>query len=251
MKPDISAPGVEILAAYSPLVSPSMDPSDKRKVNYNILSRTSMSCPDAAGVAGYVKSFHPDWSPAAIKSAIMTTATPVKRTYDDMAGEFAYGSGNINPKQAIHPVLVYDITKQDYVQMLCNYGYSAEKIKQISGDNSSCHGTSERLLVKDINYPTIVVPILKHFHAKVRRTVTNVGFPNSTYKATLIHRNPEIKISGEPEVLSFKSLNEEQSFAVSVVAGEKSNQTLFSSSLVWSDGTHNVKSPIIVQIISL
>jgi len=251
MKPDISAPGVEILAAYSSLVSPSMDPSDNRKVKYNILSGTSMSCPHAAGVVGYLKSFHPDWSPAAIKSAIMTTATPVKGTYDDLVGEFAYGSGNINPKQAIHPGLVYDITKQDYVQMLCNYGYSAEKIKQISGDNSSCHGTSERSSVKDINYPTIVVPILKHFHVQVHRTVTNVGFPNSTYKATLIHRNPEIKMSVEPEVLSFKSLNEKQSFFVSVVSGEKSNKTLFSSSLVWSDGTHNVKSPIIVQIISL
>jgi subtilisin family serine protease len=87
---------VEILAAYSPLAPPTLDISDKRKFKYNILSGTSMACPHVAGVVAYVKSFHPDWSPAAIKSAIMTT-TPMKGTYDDLAGEFAYGSGNINP----------------------------------------------------------------------------------------------------------------------------------------------------------
>ncbi|MCI05047.1 subtilisin-like serine protease, partial [Trifolium medium] len=118
MKPDISAPGVDILAAYSPLAPPSGDPDDKRKVKYNIISGTSMACPHVAGVAAYVKSFHPNWSPAAIKSAIMTTAKPINGTYNDMAGEFAYGSGNVNPHQAVHPGLVYDITKQDYVQML-------------------------------------------------------------------------------------------------------------------------------------
>jgi hypothetical protein len=159
---------------------------------------------------------------------------------------------HINPQQAIHPGLVYDISKEDYVQMLCNYGYDTNKIKQISGDNSSCDGPSKRALVKDINYPAMVFPVRpyhKRFHVKIHRTVTNVGFPNSTYKATLIHHNPKIKIKVEPKLLSFKSLNEKQSFVVTVVGGAKLNETVYSSSLVWSDGTHNVKSPIIVQIL--
>ena len=75
MQPDLTAPGVTILAAYSPQGSPSNDPSDKRQVEYNIVSGTSMSCPHAAGVAAYVKTFHPDWSPSAIKSALMTSGT--------------------------------------------------------------------------------------------------------------------------------------------------------------------------------
>ncbi|RHN74669.1 putative cucumisin [Medicago truncatula] len=250
MKPDISAPGVEILPAYSPIASPSYYPSDKRQVKYNILFGTSMSCPHVAGIVAYVKSFHPDWSPAALKSAIMTTTKPVKGHYDDLAGEFAYGSGNINPQQAIPPGLVYDITKQDYVQMLCDYGYDTNKIKQITGDNSSCHQASKRSLVKDINYPAMVIPVYKHFNVKIHRTVTNVGFHNSTYKATLIHHNSKIKISVEPKLLSFKSLHEKKSFIVTVVGEAKSNQTVFSSTLIWSDGTHNVKSPIIVQRLS-
>lgn len=76
MKPDISAPGVEILAAYSPIASPSDIPQGTRAANYNLLSGTSMACPHVTAVAVYVKTFHPDWSPSEIKSAIMTTAWP-------------------------------------------------------------------------------------------------------------------------------------------------------------------------------
>lgn len=73
MQPDLSAPGVDILAAFSPIGSPSGNPADKRQVKYSILSGTSMSCPHAAAVAAYVKTFHPEWSPSAIQSALMTT----------------------------------------------------------------------------------------------------------------------------------------------------------------------------------
>ncbi|KAK7393142.1 hypothetical protein VNO78_21618 [Psophocarpus tetragonolobus] len=73
LKPDIAAPGVDILAAWSPNSPISMVIGDERKTKYNIISGTSMACPHVTAVAAYVKSFHPDWSPAAIKSAIMTT----------------------------------------------------------------------------------------------------------------------------------------------------------------------------------
>lgn len=73
IQPDVTAPGIEILAAFSPLASPSEAYGDDRSVKYNILSGTSMSCPHVAGVAAYLKSLHPSWSPSAIKSALMTT----------------------------------------------------------------------------------------------------------------------------------------------------------------------------------
>ncbi|XP_056168976.1 cucumisin-like isoform X2 [Syzygium oleosum] len=73
LKPDLVAPGNHILAAWS-LDSPvSMVQGDDRFVPYNIQSGTSMACPHASAIAAYIKSFHPTWSPAAIKSALMTT----------------------------------------------------------------------------------------------------------------------------------------------------------------------------------
>ncbi|KAK6139285.1 hypothetical protein DH2020_026963 [Rehmannia glutinosa] len=76
LKPDITAPGVEILAAYSPVAPVSSNYiSDERSVKYNVLSGTSMFCPSRCRGRYDVKSVHPDWSPSAIKSAIMTTAS--------------------------------------------------------------------------------------------------------------------------------------------------------------------------------
>ena len=73
MQPDISAPGVDILAAYSPLSTPTENNNDPRRVDYAFLSGTSAACPHVSGAAAYVKAFHPEWSPSAIKSALMTS----------------------------------------------------------------------------------------------------------------------------------------------------------------------------------
>jgi len=78
VKPDLTAPGVDILAAYSKLTSLTGYREDNRHVGFNILSGTSMSCPHVTAAAAYVKSFHPDWSPAAIKSALMTTGENIR-----------------------------------------------------------------------------------------------------------------------------------------------------------------------------
>ena len=67
------APGIDILAANSKLKSVTGYLEDDRFDVYNILSGTSMACPHVAAAAAYIKTFHPNWSPSAIKSAIMTT----------------------------------------------------------------------------------------------------------------------------------------------------------------------------------
>ncbi|PQP92805.1 subtilisin-like protease SBT1.3 [Prunus yedoensis var. nudiflora] len=74
LKPDVVAPGVNILAAWTGALGPSSLPTDNRRVKFNILSGTSMSCPHVSGIAALLKARHPEWSPAAIKSALMTTA---------------------------------------------------------------------------------------------------------------------------------------------------------------------------------
>ncbi|BFG34048.1 hypothetical protein CerSpe_203220 [Prunus speciosa] len=249
IKPDISAPGVEILAAYSPNASISI-PHDTRRVKYNIMTGTSMACPHATAVAAYVKTFHPDWSPAAIKSSIMTTAWPMNETNSNISsGEFAYGSGHINPVKAIDPGLVYEASKEDYVKLLC-MKYEESMVRLISGDNSSCPTGSEKGSPVDLNYPSMgaKVAAVEPFTVKFHRTVKNVGLANSTYKA-IMSPNAKVDIKVVPEVISFASLNEEKTFDVTVAGSGLPYESRVSASLAWSDGTHSVRSPIVVYTV--
>ncbi|XP_047319889.1 subtilisin-like protease SBT4.6 [Impatiens glandulifera] len=108
LKPDITAPGIDILAEC---------PIDDGKLvsNYDIQTGTSMACPHVTGAAAYVKSKHPNWSPSAIKSSLMTTAWTMNTNYNADA-EFGYGAGHIDPVRAVHPGLVYETCKdiKDY-----------------------------------------------------------------------------------------------------------------------------------------
>ncbi|KAK9123810.1 hypothetical protein Sjap_013412 [Stephania japonica] len=239
--PDITAPGVNILAAWSTSVPPTNEPQDSRSVKYNIISGTSMSCPHVSGAAAYVKTFHPDWSPSAIKSALMTTAVPMNAS--SVKAEFAYGTGFINPMKAINPGLIYDASEDDYIKMLCSMGYTSNTIKLIAGKNSSC-SPNYKGTAMDLNYPSLTMH--NSIEAKYTRTVTNVGVANSTYRATVTSPSYVI-VNVEPKVLSFKSLNEKQSFLVTVSLTNPPGEVLLASaSLVWLDGIHSVRSPIVV-----
>ncbi|KAJ4845586.1 hypothetical protein Tsubulata_033401 [Turnera subulata] len=250
LKPDISAPGVDILAAFPPTASPTDSPDEDRSVKFSIVSGTSAACPHVAGVAAYVKASHPDWSPSAIKSAIMTTAWPMNNT-KVATDEFDFGSGHINPVEAINPGLVYETSKDDYVQFLCSVGYDAAKLKTIMGGNVSCPtDTTSKGSPSALNYPSMVakVPESEAFKIVFNRTVTNVGVADSNYKAQVVS-SPKLKITVVPQVLSFKAINEKQSFTVTVDGEGLPDQTLESASLVWSDGKHNVRSPLVVHTV--
>lgn len=86
-----------------------------------------MSCPHVSGIAALVKSRHPEWSPAAIKSALMTTAYVLdntKKTLRDASiakpfSPYDHGLRHIDPIRALDPSLVYDIMPQDYFEFLC------------------------------------------------------------------------------------------------------------------------------------
>lgn len=104
LKPDITAPGLNILAAWPPVIPVSGVDGDARISAFNILSRTSMACPHVSNITAFVKKFHPTWSSSAIKSAIMTT--------ENIGAEFSYGSGMIDPMKAVDPGLVYGHVRQ-------------------------------------------------------------------------------------------------------------------------------------------
>ncbi|CAN7099502.1 unnamed protein product [Brassica rapa subsp. narinosa] len=243
LKPDITAPGTEIIAAYSPSVPPSI--ADTRHLKYSILSGTSMSCPHVAGVAAYIKTFHPRWSPSMIQSAIMTTAWPVNAS--TLMPEFASGAGHVNPLAAVHPGLVYEASKSDYIAFLCGLNYTGKNLRLISGESRTCTKAQSKSLPRNLNYPSMTaqVPATKPFKVTFRRTVTNVGTSNTTYKAKVVGSKLNVEVF--PDVFSLKSKHEKKSFTVTVSGkGLGGGELVASSQLIWSDGFHFVRSPIVV-----
>ncbi|XP_075639651.1 subtilisin-like protease SBT4.15 [Castanea sativa] len=249
LKPDISAPGVDILAAYSTLATTTGYPNDDRHTVFNIISGTSMACPHASAAAVYVKSFHPDWSPAAVKSALMTTATPMKSI--DTDAELGSGSGQINPTQAVNPGLIYDISMSSYISFLCNEGYNNTIIDLIVGglDKIDCTKFKPAQGTDGLNYPTLHTQLDSNstsISATFYRTVTNVGYATSVYTSKVTSpRGLLVKVI--PETLKFSKLNENQSFTVEVQGSlEPTGSKLLSALLEWSDSKHNVKSHIVI-----
>ncbi|CAH1433378.1 unnamed protein product [Lactuca virosa] len=250
LKPDLAAPGVRILAAWSPAAPITHVQGDHRAVNFNMISGTSMACPHVSGIAAYVKSYNPTWSPAAIKSALMTTASAMSAQINTDA-EFAYGAGNLNQMKAIKPGLIYDAVEVDYVSFLCQEGYSSKDIRIMTGvKTSSCSQLMEQ--AKDLNYPTFVIPTLRNkvVDLSFNRTVTNVGSATSTYRASITQ--PLVSgliIQVEPDVLHFNHIGQKVSFTVFVQATiQNLDNPIISSALIWDDGVHQVRSPIVVHV---
>lgn len=162
----------------------------------------------------------------------------------DKYNEFGFGSGHVDPVKALSPGLVYEVPKEDYLRLLCTSGIN---VTIIAGQNFTCGGLPE-LNDKDMNYPSIVLTIYNGttlFSLDVNRTVLNVGPSNSTYKAT-IEAHPKVNVTVTPDVLQFDDGHPMKSFTVSVTGSGVQLQEVVSSSLVWSDGTHVVRSPIVV-----
>ncbi|KAL8150602.1 hypothetical protein V2J09_020410, partial [Rumex salicifolius] len=226
LKPDLAAPGVEILAAWSPCASQSEIPGDERQVYFNIMSGTSMACPHASAAAAYVKSFHPDWSPSAIKSALMFTASPLTKNINPEGG-LAYGAGHIDPFRAANSGLIFDITDDDYINFLCSQGIPLKQIQGITNCSVTC---PDHLKSFDLNYPAIMIATKsKNFSQTFTRTVTNVRTgDDATCDFTITAKAAKgISIEVTPSVLSFECTGQTQTFTVKV-----SSTTSFSANAV-------------------
>ena len=256
LKPDFIAPGVNILAAFTKLVGPTNLDQDDRRVDFNIISGTSMACPHASGIAALIKSFHPDWSPAAIRSALMTTAYTTynngKKLLDSATNgpstPFEVGAGHVNPVAALNPGLVYDLAVDDYLNFLCALNYTPDRIEVVARRKFRCNA-HKHYSVTDLNYPSFGVvfkpkvggsgaTIVKH-----KRTLTNVG-DAGTYKVSVTVDISSVKIAVEPNVLSFNK-NEKKSYTITfTVSGPPPPSNFGFGRLEWSNGKNVVGSPI-------
>ncbi|CAN1343128.1 Subtilisin-like protease SBT1.7 [Linum perenne] len=250
--PTVIAPGVNILAGWTGKLGPTGLAADPRRVEFNIISGTSMSCPHVAGLAALVKAAHPEWSPAAVKSALMTTAYV---TYKDgnASTPFDHGAGHVDPVSALNPGLIYDLTADDYLSFLCALNYTDLQINNVARRNYTCDPKKTHS-VSDFNYPSFAVNVdttqingggkvvMKH-----TRTVTNVG-ESGVYKVAVTpNQIPGVKIVVEPETLSFKQANEKKGYTVTFTASSMPIGTNSFARLEWSDGKHVAGSAIAVS----
>lgn len=227
LKPDIIAPGVNIIAAWPQNLGPTGLPEDNRRVDFNVLSGTSMACPHVSGIASLIRAVHPQWSPAAIRSAIMTTADTIdhlgKPIMDGLkpAGVFAIGAGHVNPSRVLDPGLVYDIKADEYVAHLCTLGYTRSEIFIIAHRRVNCHETLLKNRDFSLNYPSISV-IFKHemMRKMIKRRLTNVGPPNSTYSVEVVAPQG-VKVIVRPMSLTFSHLYQSKDYRVWFTTSKK------------------------------
>ncbi|KAF8033412.1 hypothetical protein BT93_D2120 [Corymbia citriodora subsp. variegata] len=248
LKPDIAAPGVDILAAF-----PAVDV--KSKDEYRFMSGTSMACPHVAGVAALIKSVHPDWSPAAIRSALVTSASVFGNDGSYIkegglttrpASPFDIGGGFVQPNAAADPGLIYDVSMDDYIQFLCSLGYSTRSISRLTKSEIQCKRDHSKGL--NLNLPSITIPNL-HQTTRVTRTVTNVGNIESVYMALVQAPAAGIAMEVEPQILRFNSSARVLSFNVTFTLMQHVWGEFEFGSLTWvGDLNHSVRIPIAVRV---
>ncbi len=257
IKPDITAPGVQILAAYSP------DQADGSQGDlFDYLSGTSMSGPHIAGLGALIKEAHPDWSPAQIKSALMTTARQdiVKEDGATPADPFDFGAGHVVPNGAVSPGLSYDAGALDYLAASC--GTVSPLLTP-----ADCAFIEEQLGLStnpaDLNLPSIGVGELPGSQT-VTRTVTAVGNynPRARYFGSKSNRKqrytanveapPGFDVSVSPSKLSLRP-GETASYEVTITNETGAPNVWSFGALTWEAKNRrdaDVRSPIAVNAIA-
>ncbi|KAL1534193.1 subtilisin-like protease SBT3 [Salvia divinorum] len=256
LKPDLMAPGTLVVASWIPNTSTSFIGSNIALTSDFVLaSGTSMACPHASGVAALLKGVHPEWSPAAIRSAMMTTAGHLDNTRGHIRDSFfnyeiatplAMGAGQVDPNRAADPGLIYDATAQDYVNLLCSMNYTKNQIRTITRSGYTCTDPNP-----DLNYPSFVTLYNENTKYDVvqefNRTVTNVGGEETSYEVRV--KAPRgSKVTVAPAVLRFGKKYEKQSYSLRIAYAGNTSGVVASGEIIWveENGVHKVRSPIVV-----
>ncbi|SDG02975.1 PA domain-containing protein [Sinosporangium album] len=160
LKPDVTAPGLHILAGHTPSTeSPSEGPPGNL---YQAIAGTSMSAPHVAGSAALLFALNPTWTPGQVKSALETTAVTAVTKQDRVtpADPFDTGGGRVNLTKAGDPGLTLD-------ESAANFAASA----------------TDPLNRIDLNLPSVNAPVMPGL-ITAKRTVTNVSNRTLTYRAS-------------------------------------------------------------------
>lgn len=221
LKPDVSAPGVDIMAAVAPPGNGGED--------FASYQGTSMSSPHVAGLGALLTDLHPDWSPMMIKSALMTTGTDLLSGADP----FAQGAGHVDPNSAADPGLVYDHGFFDWLGFLCGTG-------QLTGSTCSVFNIDP----SDLNVPSIAIGALTGPQT-VTRTVTSVGDTEETY--TFESNVAGIDVVANPSSFTV-SPGQSQSFELTITATTAPANTYATGFVYWTGSAgHVVRSPVAVM----
>ncbi len=230
LKPDVIAPGQDILAAVAP-------PGNSGR-NFDLYSGTSMSSPHVAGLGALLKNLHRDWSPMMIKSALMTTAGDVlDGPNTNPLVIFRQGAGHVRPNSAADPGLVFDSGFNDWLNFICG-----------TQPGSFCSAYTA-IDPSNLNVPSIAIGDLAGVQT-VTRTVTNVGSASENYSVAVagltgitVTASPASFTIGRGQSRTVTFTFTRTSAALNAYAG---GQITFSG-----NGGHTVRIPAVIRSVAL
>ena len=233
LKPDISAPGVDVLAAVSPV-----GPTHFGR-NYDLVSGTSMASPHIAGLGALLYQKHTDWSPMMIKSALMTTATDHASTGAAEGGVFAQGAGFVQPNPAADPGIVFDSGIIDWL------GY----LETIVGDLDASFGTTIPTVDgSQLNQASIALGSPTGAETLVR-TLNNVSGHTETYTPSADIDG--ISVSFDPATVTIPA-GESRDVEITFTRDGAAADEYATGSLIW-DGNegHSARMPLAVRPVEI
>jgi hypothetical protein len=232
LKPDLIAPGQDILAGVAP-------PNNRGRL-FDLYSGTSMSSPHVAGLAALFKQKYPTWSPMMIKSALMTTGfdvldggTPAPNTNPVLI--FRQGAGHVNPAAAMNPGLVFDAGFSDWLSFICGVQPGGGCTGVTPMDPSNLNVAS--IAIGDLGGAQTVIRTVKNVGARTTYTVSLsglVGFSVSVSPSSFT-LNP-----GQTQELTFRFVR--TSATLNAYTGGQ---------VTISGGTNNVRIPVVLRPVAL
>jgi subtilisin family serine protease len=237
LKPDIIAPGQDVLAAVAKTPA-------QGNLDFNVLSGTSMSAPHVTGLAALLMDKYPSWSPMAIKSALMTSGSDVlDGPNTNPLVIFRQGAGHVRPNLAANPGLVFDSGFNDWLAFLCGTttGVGASTCNALKAAGFS-------LDPSDFNSASIAIGDLAGVQT-VTRKVTNVGGSPATYTPAVTGMTG-ITTNVSPSSLTLGA-GQTGTFTVSFTRTTATLNAYTGGQLTWSDGTHNVRIPLVVRPVAI